>query len=135
MTNTRLRLHEKAKTGVQSGEGEGRRTGLLPPPEGDRIMEGLRVPPNLDTVPGVNFVITQEVGKLKPKDLKLAIDKNRAERELRAEEQRRIRAEGGGAGVLDLGGILAEERMNASDSGYYQRIISIRFFLLLLITI
>ena len=96
-------------------------TGLLPPPQPDRIIEGLRVPPNLDVVPGVNFVLTQEVGKLKPKDLKIAIERNRQDREKRAEEQRKMREEGGGAGVLDLSGILAEERLNSLESDPFKR--------------
>jgi hypothetical protein len=81
----------------------------------DRIFEGLRIPPSLDNNASVNFVLTQEPGKLKPKDLKIAIEKNRAEREIRAAEQKKIRDEGGGAGLLDLRGILSEERLNLVD--------------------
>lgn len=84
-------------------------------------MEGLRVPSHLETVQTVNFVLTQEPGKLKPKDLKAAIERNRAEKEQRAEEQRRLREEGGGAGMLDLRGILAEERLNAVEGDPFKR--------------
>jgi hypothetical protein len=87
----------------------------------DRVMEGLRVPPSLETVQAVTFVLTQEPGKLKPKDLKAAIERNRAEKEQRAEEQKRLREEGGGAGMLDLRGILAEERLNASEGDPFKR--------------
>jgi hypothetical protein len=87
----------------------------------DRVMEGLRVPPTLDTVQNVTFVLTQEPGKLKPKDLKAAIERNRAEKEQRAEEQRKLRAEGGGAGMLDLRGILSEERLNSSEGDPFKR--------------
>jgi len=87
----------------------------------DRVMEGLRVPPTLDTVQNVTFVLTQEPGKLKPKDLKAAIERNRAEKEQRAEEQKKLRAEGGGAGMLDLRGILSEERMNSSEGDPFKR--------------
>jgi hypothetical protein len=83
----------------------------------DRTVEGLRIPYSLESTNAVNFVLTQEPGKLKPKDLKVAIEKNRAERELRAEEQRKIREESGGAGGLDLRGILSEEKLNVSKSG------------------
>jgi hypothetical protein len=85
----------------------------------DRVVEGLRIPSSLDSTNAINFVLTQEPGKLKPKDLKIAIEKNRAERELRAEEQRKIREEsGGGLGGLDLRGILSEEKLNlASKEG------------------
>lgn len=79
------------------------------------------MPANLDSVASVNFVLTQEPGKLKPKDLKLAIERNRAEREHRAEEQRKLREEGGGAGILDLRGVLAEEKLNAKDDDPFQR--------------
>lgn len=87
----------------------------------DRIYEGLRIPPLLSTVQSVSFVLTQEPGKLKPKDLKVAIERNRAEKEQRAEEQKKIRDEGGGAGMLDLRGILSEERLNASQGDPFKR--------------
>jgi hypothetical protein len=90
-------------------------TATIPRIDSDRIYEGLRIPPSLDNTTSVNFVLTQEPGKLKPKDLKIAIEKNRAERELRAVEQKKIRDEGGGAGLLDLRGILSEERLNLID--------------------
>jgi hypothetical protein len=87
----------------------------------DRQLEGLRVPPRLENCASVNFVLTQEPGKLKPKDLKAAIERNRAEREDRALEQDKLREEGGGAGMLDLRGILAEERLNASEGDPFKR--------------
>jgi len=87
----------------------------------DRVMEGLRVPPELESVQTSNFVLTQEPGKLKPKDLKAAIERNRAEKEQRAEEQKKLREEGGGAGMLDLRGILAEERLNSSEGDPFKR--------------
>lgn len=87
----------------------------------ERLYEGLRIPSDLDTQAPVNFVLTQEPGKLKPKDLKLAIERNRAEKKMRAEEQKKIREEGGGAGTLDLRGILAEERMNSASSDPFKR--------------
>ena len=95
--------------------------GIVPPKYDDTLVEGLRIPPNLDTFPAVNFVYTQEPGKLKPKDLKVAIEKSRAERELRALEQKKIREEGGGAGMLDLRGILAEERLNLAEGDPFKR--------------
>ena len=80
------------------------------------LVLGLRIPFQLDTVQSVSFVLTQEAGKLKPKDLKIAIDRNRAERELRAEEQERIREQGGGSG-MDLKGIIAEDKLNSDSCG------------------
>mmetsp|Transcript_14133 Transcript_14133/g.19328 ORF Transcript_14133/g.19328 Transcript_14133/m.19328 type:complete len:834 (-) Transcript_14133:1368-3869(-) len=96
-------------------------TATIPRIDSDRIYEGLRIPPSLDNTTSVNFVLTQEPGKLKPKDLKIAIEKNRAERELRAIEQKKIRDEGGGAGLLDLRGILSEERLNLIDGDPFKR--------------
>jgi hypothetical protein len=90
---------------------------IIPKINDDQVIEMLRIPPSLDSVPAVTFVLTQEPGKLKPKDLKVAIERNRAEREIRAEEQKKIREEGGGAGLLDLRGILAEERLNMEQAG------------------
>ncbi len=87
----------------------------------DHTTEGLRVPGNLDHFPAVNFVLTQEPGKLKPKDLKIAIEKSRAEREARAEEQELLRAQGGAAGQLDLRGILADERLNNTPGDAFKR--------------
>jgi len=72
-------------------------------------------------MPGVNFVITQERGKLKPKDLRAAIERNVADRERRAAEQQKMREEGGGAGTLDIHGILAEERLNSAGSDPFKR--------------
>jgi hypothetical protein len=51
--------------------------GLVPAVSEDRIIDGYRIPPTLDSTTAVNFVLTQERGKLKPKDLKAAIEKNR----------------------------------------------------------
>ena len=90
-------------------------TSTIPKIDSDRIYEGLRIPASLENTTSVSFVLTQEPGKLKPKDLKIAIEKNRAQRELRAAEQKKIRDEGGGAGLLDLRSILSEERLNLID--------------------
>ena len=87
------------------------------PESQEKVVAGLRIPAMLDSVTSTNFVLTQEAGKLKPKDLKAAIDRNRAEREARAAEQERMREEGGGAGSLDRMGVLAEEKMNVAGDG------------------
>jgi hypothetical protein len=86
----------------------------------DRVVHGLRIPPNLNSVQAVTFVLTQEAGKLKPKDLKVAIDRNRAERETRSLETMKIKDQGGGSG-LDLQGILAEDMENISSSDPFRR--------------
>ena len=120
-----MTLQQQRKTQARSlqqhSSSIGHRGGLVPSRQQDTLREGLRIPPNLDTFPAVNFVITQEPGKLKPKDLKVAIERNRADRELRAQEQQKIRAEGGGAGLLDIRGILAEERLNLEEGDPFKR--------------
>eukprot|EP01039_Chlorochromonas_danica_P010230 gene10230-11324_t len=87
----------------------------------DHVIEGLRIPSSLDSQQAVNFVLTQEPGKLKPKDLKIAIEKNRAEREKRTQEQKKLRELGGGAGVLDLRSILGEDRLNATPGDAFRK--------------
>ena len=93
----------------------------IAPDRHDQTIEGLRVPPNLDFFPAVNFVLTQEPGKLKPKDLKVAIENSRREKEQRAEEQAKIREDGGAAGQLDLRGVLADERLNLVEGDPFKR--------------
>jgi hypothetical protein len=46
-------------------------------PTKERIVDGLKIPKDLNSTNAVNFVLTQKEGKLKPKDLKAAILKNR----------------------------------------------------------
>lgn len=116
-----MTLQQQRKTQARSLQQQTSRPGLVPSRQQDTLREGLRIPSNLDTFPAVNFVITQEPGKLKPKDLKVAIERNRADRELRAQEQQKIRDEGGGAGLLDIRGILAEERLNLDEGDPFKR--------------
>lgn len=89
----------------------------------DSIVEGLRIPAQFNSVAAANFVLTQEKGKLKPKDLKAAIERNRAEKKRRAAEQEKIRKEGGGVGpgMLDLRSILADDRLNLSEGDGFKR--------------
>lgn len=89
----------------------------------DTVVEGLRIPPLLNSSTAVNFVLTQEKGKLKPKDLKAAIERNRADKKKREEEQEKIRAEGGGVGpgMLDLRSILADDRLNLVEGDAFKR--------------
>jgi hypothetical protein len=91
--------------------------------ENEKVVEGLRIPQNLTSVASVNFVLTQEPGKLKPKDLKVAIERNREERRRQEMEQARIREEGGGGsgGGLDLRAILADERLNSEPGDAFKR--------------
>ena len=86
----------------------------------DSVVSGLRIPGQLNSVQAVVFVLTQEAGKLKPKDLKIAIERNRKEREQRVEEQERMRQQGGGMG-MDLKGILCEEKLNSNSGDPYKK--------------
>lgn len=54
------------------------------------MVNGLRVPKDLTTMTAVNYLLTQEVGKLKPGDLKVAIAKQRAARERRRLEEQTL---------------------------------------------
>ena len=47
----------------------------------ETVVDGIRIPRDLSNMSAVNFVLTQEIGKLKPKDLKIAVAKQRAMRE------------------------------------------------------
>ena len=115
-SKTKGNNREGAGVGGADGEGGGEEDEEGPDPQ-QKVVAGLRIPAMLDSVQSVSFVLTQEAGKLKPKDLKVAIDRNRAERDARAAEQERMREEGGGAGSLDRSGVLAEEKMNVAGDG------------------
>ena len=102
---------------------------LLPPQPKEIIKEGLTIPMSLNSTTAVNAVLTQEAGKLKPKDLKAAIEKARLDRTQRAIDRETIRASGSGGldlggnsstekcGVLDVHALLAEERLNLAGIG------------------
>jgi hypothetical protein len=45
----------------------------------------------------------------------------KAERELKVQEQKKIREEGGEVGMLDLRGLLAEERLNLAGGDIFKR--------------
>ncbi|KAE8879576.1 hypothetical protein PF005_g24240 [Phytophthora fragariae] len=53
-------------------------------------VQGVEIPNSLNSVTGVTFVLNQEPGKLKPKDLKKAIAANRALRQQQQEEQAKL---------------------------------------------
>jgi len=82
------------------------------PPE--QTIEGLRIPPSLKGPNALNFVLTQQPGKLKPKDLRAAIDKQRELRAKQKEEQEALRAAQGGAdaqpGHLTMEMVVADQR-------------------------
>ena len=88
---TRKMMLTKSKTKGNNREEGGNNVGEDDEEEGttkpEKVVSGLRIPATLDSVTSVSFVLTQEAGKLKPKDLKVAIDRNRAERADRAAEQ------------------------------------------------
>lgn len=64
---------------------------------GDASRHGLRVPANLNSVTALNYVLTQEEGKLKPRDLARAIAEQRAVRAEQEAEQAAAEAEAGEA--------------------------------------
>jgi hypothetical protein len=74
------------------------------------IFEGLKIPKTMDGIHATNFVLTQQIGKLKPKDLKKAIDENRALRKRQKAEQEALRQKtGNSGGRLSFDVIMMEE--------------------------
>ncbi|OQR91684.1 hypothetical protein THRCLA_08912 [Thraustotheca clavata] len=61
-------------------------------------VDGLKIPKQLDGVQATNFILTQQIGKFKPKDLKKAIDENRVLRKHQKAEQEALRQKTGSAG-------------------------------------
>mmetsp|Transcript_18802 Transcript_18802/g.24219 ORF Transcript_18802/g.24219 Transcript_18802/m.24219 type:complete len:1082 (-) Transcript_18802:17-3262(-) len=84
-----------------------------PPDRPETVVEGLRIPGKLNSNAAVNFVLTQVPGKLKPKDLKKAIDEHREIRAIQKMEQERMRTN---AGSLNFQSILVDEQNLASGS-------------------
>jgi hypothetical protein len=75
----------------------------------ETVVDGIRIPRDLSTMTSVNFVLTQEVGKLKPKDLKRAVAQQRALREKRRLEQEALKQQSSsGAMVANADSIVAE---------------------------
>ena len=80
------------------------------------IVRGLRVPKDLTNMTAVNYLLTQEVGKLKPGDLKVAIAQQRV-----AKERRRLEQETMKTGSADQAGsadsIIADELASLRAGG------------------
>lgn len=77
-------------------------------------MRGVEIPDDLNCVTGVTFVLNQEPGKLRPKDLKKAITANRALRQQQREEQAKLAGsdrgdEEEGAATLSFQTLVREE--------------------------
>ncbi|TYZ64066.1 hypothetical protein PybrP1_003083 [[Pythium] brassicae (nom. inval.)] len=101
--------HERAKTPAQSptkasqAPREGRRQTQSPSghnrssatPDMMEQAGGLEIPADLSSMASVNFVLTQQPGKLKPKDLKKAVEASRALRKRQKDEQAKFRAPSG----------------------------------------
>ncbi|KAG6610918.1 Primary ciliary dyskinesia protein 1 [Phytophthora cinnamomi] len=78
-------------------------------------VRGIEIPHALNSVTGVTFVLNQEPGKLKPKDLKKAIAANRALRQQQREEQAKLSTGN------DVGGEAEpEEKMDGSSDNIYE---------------
>ena len=82
----------------------------------ETIVDGIRIPRDLSNMSSVNFVLTQEVGKLKPKDLKVAIAKQRAMREKRRLEQEAMKKLSAGTMVANADSIINETVLSADMS-------------------
>eukprot|EP00943_MAST-04B_sp_MAST-4B-sp1_P004451 g4451.t1 len=82
----------------------------------ETLVDGIRIPRDLSTMSAVNFVLTQEVGKLKPKDLKIAVAKQRAMREKRRLEQEAMKTLSAGTMVANSDAIINETVLSADMS-------------------
>ncbi|RQM25312.1 hypothetical protein B5M09_000902 [Aphanomyces astaci] len=82
------------------------------------IMDGIKIPKHMDGITATNFVLTQQPGKLKPKDLKRAIDENRALRKRQKAEQEALRLKTGstGGGRLSFDVLLMEESVSTKPT-------------------
>ena len=92
----------------------------MPAPDPDVMVEGLVIPAKIDGVNALQYVLTQQPGKLKPKDLRVAIDAQRAQRAQQKREQEELRAAQGTEestpGSLTMQTILAEESGIGGDT-------------------
>ena len=82
----------------------------------ETVVDGIRIPRDLSNMSAVNFVLTQEIGKLKPKDLKIAVAKQRAMREKRRLEQEAMKTLSAGAMVANSDAIINEVVLSADTS-------------------
>ncbi|GMF19420.1 unnamed protein product [Phytophthora lilii] len=100
--NSRSEARPPANKAINEPSGtksRGVKSGLTESPLDDSTEEeelekvrGIEIPHNLNSVTGVTFMLNQESGKLKPKDLKKAIAANRALRQQQREEQAKLSA-------------------------------------------
>ncbi|GBG27814.1 Cilia- and flagella-associated protein 221 [Hondaea fermentalgiana] len=101
---------------------EGRRLDLaVPAAAGDAdtdmvVIEGIRFPKRLEGVQATNFCLTQNQDKLKPKDLKLAINKQRRARAQEKRAKELAQQKFGGAGRMDPVERILNQDMRASDT-------------------
>jgi len=86
-TRTQARLRKESQTTMSTDLLGGERV----EEEGIDVVNGLRVPRDLTNMTAVNYLLTQELGKLKPGDLKQAIAQQRAARERRRLEQNALK--------------------------------------------
>ncbi|CAK4178736.1 unnamed protein product [Aphanomyces euteiches] len=78
------------------------------------VIDGIKIPKKMEGVHATNFVLTQQPGKLKPKDLKRAIEANRALRKRQKAEQEALRQKTGSCGGrLSFDVLLMEESVSS----------------------
>ena len=112
LPHERKALHAWAHTSTHERASVARIPRAPPPARAETTIEGLRIPPALESTNAVSFVLTQQAGKLKPKDLKVAIERQREIRAQQKAEQEALRALTGmdtSAGALSVHAIRAEE--------------------------
>ncbi|KAG7379059.1 hypothetical protein PHYPSEUDO_009102 [Phytophthora pseudosyringae] len=86
-------------------------------------VRGIEIPRDLNSVTGVTYVLNQEPGKLKPKDLKKAIAANRALQQQQREEQAKLSRTGNVSGGEDEeAATLSFPALVREEDGYLERI-------------
>eukprot|EP00595_Chromulina_sp_UTEXLB2642_P002782 CAMPEP_0196767088 /NCGR_PEP_ID=MMETSP1095-20130614/35607_1 /TAXON_ID=96789 ORGANISM="Chromulina nebulosa, Strain UTEXLB2642" /NCGR_SAMPLE_ID=MMETSP1095 /ASSEMBLY_ACC=CAM_ASM_000446 /LENGTH=137 /DNA_ID=CAMNT_0042133173 /DNA_START=858 /DNA_END=1268 /DNA_ORIENTATION=- len=72
------------------------------------IINGYKIPDSIDGVTNTNYILTQEIGKLKPKDLKIAIINHKIQQE-KQNEILRLQNQSNELGILTLNEIISDE--------------------------
>ncbi|KAG6966260.1 hypothetical protein JG687_00004945 [Phytophthora cactorum] len=85
-------------------------------------VRGVEIPRNLSSVTGVTFVLNQKPGKLKPKDLKKAIAKNRALQQQQREEQAKLSTGSAQGDEDEDAATLSFQTLVREEEGYLEKV-------------
>eukprot|EP00644_Phytophthora_capsici_P003564 jgi/Phyca11/116869/e_gw1.31.214.1 len=85
-------------------------------------VRGIEIPHDLNSVTGISFVLNQEPGKLKPKDLKKAIAANHALRQQQREEQAKLNTGNVSCGENEDVTALSFQTLVREEQGFLDRV-------------